>query len=135
MIKISMIPLLFIFTIFANCFAQDGASLEESKIQFLLNSIEKSKVVFIRNGEEHTGPEARKHLEKKMNYARKAFWLFGPKTDLTVMNFISKVASSSSMSKKKYQVRLRDGTLMTTGQWLRALLKKFNQNPPKPLKK
>jgi len=131
MIK-TLLTLLFLFT---HCFAEAEASIEEQKIQFLLDSVEKSEVIFIRNAKEHTAAEARKHLENKMNYARRAFWLFGPKVDITVENFITKIASSSSTSKKEYQVKLKDGTLMKTSLWLRQRLKDFKQNSPVPSKK
>ncbi len=86
----------------------------------------------MRNSKEHSGKEAREHLENKMNYARRAFWLFGPKADITVENFINKIASSSSTSGKEYKVRLKDGSVMTTNEWLRLKLKSYqkktNQN-------
>ena len=113
----------------------EANALQEAQINFLLNEIEKSDIVFMRNGDEHNGKKARKHLENKMNYARRAFWLFGPKIDITVENFIEKIASRSSSSDKEYQVRLKTGVVMSTNQWLRQKLKEFNKTHERPLKK
>jgi hypothetical protein len=117
------------------CAEKSTQSIEEKKIYFLLNTIEASSVTFIRNGKEHTAGEAKKHLENKMNYARRAFWLFGPKADITVENFITKIASKSSQSDQEYKVRLRNGEMMTTNEWLRKKLKTFNQTRSRPVKK
>ena len=132
--------ILTLFICLFNCNATDeGADpqqiIEERRIQYLLGSIEKSSVVFIRNGKEHTGKEAKEHLENKMNYARRAYWLFGPKADITVENFISKIASKSSSSNIDYQVRLKNGKVMTTNEWLREQLKSFSQTHSLPSKK
>jgi hypothetical protein len=122
--KIKIILLLFSMTLALQGFAQNA---DESKIQFLLKSVENSKIIFLRNSKEHSGKEAREHLENKMNYARRAFWIFGPKADITVENFINKIASSSSTSGKEYRVRLKDGSIMTTNKWLRLKLKSYQK--------
>ncbi len=130
------ITLMLLFFLSFNCIAeQSNQKLEEEKINFLLSTIKESKVVFLRNGDEHSGKKASKHLQNKMNYARRAFWLFGPKTDLTVDNFINKIASRSSTTKKEYHVRLEDGSMITTGTWLKAKLKEFNKTHSPPSKK
>ena len=83
---------------------------EEDKIQRLLEFIKKQdKVVFIRNGSEHTSQEAYEHLKGKLYRARKIYSFFGYSIE-TAHEFIIKLASKSSISGKPYQIRYKDGT-------------------------
>ena len=104
-------------------FSPQASVSEEKIIQALLKRVENSKAIFIRNGSEHTSVEARKHLEFKMNQARSMFWFFGPKSKMSAIDFIKKIATKSSSSGKPYQVRLPSGETMFTGDWLKNELK------------
>lgn len=101
------------------------ASSDTAKITYLLNKIEASGAIFIRNGEEHPSKKAREHLEYKVKMAKRMFWFFGPEKEMSVDEFIDKIASKSSTTDKDYHVRLKDGRTLTTKKWLRELLEKY----------
>ena len=86
---------------------------DNQEIQYLLSFIEASDCVFIRNGEEHPAKEAKEHLEMKYNHVKRHI--------KTAEDFIDKVASKSSLSKRPYKVRCGD-VLIPTKQWLREAL-------------
>ena len=79
------------------------------EINHLLEYIAQSDCTFIRNGEEHGGLEARDHLAGKYNYVK---WRVKKTED-----FISKIASRSSLSGDIYKVRCEEKE-ETTEQWL-----------------
>lgn len=85
---------------------------EREKIDRLLERVEQSGLIFIRNGEEHNSLAAAAHWRRK-------FEAEGPRVN-TLEEFIEKIASRSSLSDQPYQVRLSDGTVAETGPWLRA---------------
>lgn len=99
--------------------------VEDAKINFLIQQIKTSQAVFIRNGDEHTAEEAADHLETKMKRARRTFGFFGSMKPIRVETFINKIASHSSMSGKPYQIKLPDGKVTGTGDWLKLELKKY----------
>ena len=94
----------------------DKAS-ESYRIQYLLDKIESSGAVFIRNGKEYPGAEARKHLQRKLDYA-------GDKIT-TAEDFITYIASKSSTSGEAYYMKLPDGKTMETATWLRQQLEEM----------
>jgi hypothetical protein len=106
--------------------------LEEKKISYLLDKVEQSGATFIRNGDEHPAKKARKHLEHKMNMARKMFWFFGPSKPISARDFIDKIAAASSTTGKPYQIRTTDGKTYTTKEWLDRHLKEFQQSSQSP---
>lgn len=106
--------------------------IEDQKIQFLLEKVEKSDAIFIRNGDEHPAKKARSHLEQKMNMGLKMFWFFGPKKTITAQEFIDKVASGSSTSGKPYHIRTKDGKTFTTKEWLEERLKEYPKSSQSP---
>jgi hypothetical protein len=71
-------------------------------------------VVFIRNGSEYTGPEAAAHLRRKWEAA-------GAELE-TARAFVEKAGSVSSTTGKPYQVKLENGTVLESRQWLLQLL-------------
>jgi len=104
----SFILLLFLF--FANgVFASDS-----EEIQYLLSFISSSNCTFIRNGNEHPAAKAREHLEMKYNHAKRRIH--------TAEDFIDKIASRSSLSRKQYTIRCGT-TILPTKQWLEEALK------------
>jgi hypothetical protein len=90
------------------------AMTEQDKIQALLNRIEASNLVFIRNGSEYTSREARKHLELKLSKAGSVI--------STAERFITHIASGSSWSGAPYYIKLRDGSVVKSADWLRKNL-------------
>jgi hypothetical protein len=87
---------------------------EHSKIVYLLDAISSSNLVFIRNGAEYNGEEARAHLQDKLDVAGDRI--------LTAEDFINYIASESLITGMPYMVRLADGTQMEAGVWLRNRL-------------
>ncbi len=97
------------------------------KIDGLLARIERSEVVFIRNGTEHTGAETAAHLRRKLERTRPAV--------ASLEEFIEKVASRSWASGKPYRVKLPDGETVETveaAEWLRGEARKLEAEPTDP---
>jgi len=87
---------------------------EHYKIDYLLNMIGSSDLVFIRNYTEYTGKEAQTHLREKMDYTGDSVH--------TAEDFINYIGSESSATGTPYYVRLANGTQIESGIWLRSKL-------------
>ena len=86
---------------------------ENEEIDYLLTHLANSGCTFIRNGDEHEAKEARDHLKMKYNHAKKRI--------KTAEDFINKIASKSSLSRKPYVVHC--GNVQTLSQkWLEDAL-------------
>lgn len=93
---------------------------EQARIDFLLHTVETAKgVVFIRNGSEYDGPAAGNHLRMKLAYAGERI--------RTAEEFIRYCASESSISHRKYMVRLNDGTTVNSADYFTGLLRAEEQ--------
>ena len=88
-------------------------------INYLLNYVENSKLVFIRNGKEHTPVEAAAHMRRKYNYFKDKI--------KTPEDFVRLCASKSLRSGRPYMLRLADGSLMRCDQWLLSELSRYQQ--------
>ena len=108
----------FILTVFAATAAMAAQLTEQQKITALLDAFAKSDVTFVRNGEEHDGKYASKHLEEKLKEAKDV---------KTADDFIVKVGTASSHSGKPYIVKLKDGTQVESAKWLQAKLKEIEK--------
>jgi hypothetical protein len=104
----------FIAVLFVSSVAFANSMSEEQKISGLLNYLETSNVIFVRNGEEHSVKEAKEHLQMKLKKAGNHV--------KTANDFIARIASKSSMSGKPYYVKLSDGTMIESEKWLRKKL-------------
>ena len=91
------------------------ASMQE-EISHLLNFIETSDCIFIRNGSRHDPKEAVKHIEKKYNYLKKRI--------KSTEDFIKGAATKSSLSGRMYMI-ICNGKEMETADWLTAELTKY----------
>lgn len=87
---------------------------ENEKIAELLNAIGTSQVTFIRSGKEYTGAQAKDHLQMKLENA-------GARVT-TADDFITYIASKSSLSGKPYYIRLSDNTTQEAEKWLHERL-------------
>ena len=87
-------------------FATRDLTTEEGKIDYLLERVRKSDLIFIRNKVEHDGRSAAEFLRWKLNRLEKRY---GIKVQ-AAQDFISQVASGSRISGEPYTVRLKDGT-------------------------
>jgi hypothetical protein len=81
---------------------------EIEKIEALLSRIEKAELVFIRNGEEYSSRDAAEHLRSK--------WKRAPEI-VTLHEFIEKIASRSTSTGKSYEVKLKNGVIMSAKEW------------------
>ena len=86
------------------------------EIQHLFDFIVASDCIFIRNNSEYTASEARDHMQRKYDYAKR--WIGNTE------QFISKIASKSSMSGKRYQVRCQN-QLLYSDNWLKQELHRY----------
>jgi hypothetical protein len=96
---------------------------ESQKITALLNAIEQSNLVFIRNGTEYSAPRAREHLEMKLSRSGGRI--------TTAAQFIEHLASRSSMTGTPYYVKLPDGRRMRAAVWLREKLAEIERGERK----
>lgn len=94
---------------------QAAKMTELDKINYLIKAVEVSGLTFIRNGSEYNSKKAADHLRDKLNYALKH-----PKkgVDITARNFITLIASKSSLWGTPYKMKFKDGKTMPTGEWL-----------------
>ncbi len=90
------------------------AASDEQEIQYLINFVAESGVTFIRNGTEHSAPEAADHLQMKYSGASRYA--------KTAEGFIDNLASKSSITRRPYQVVLADGTMLNASDWLYGAL-------------
>ena len=81
----------------------------DQEVQHLFNFIVESDCTFIRNNTEYTASEARDHMQRKYDYAKR--WIGNAE------QFISRIASKSSMSGKRYQIRCQN-QLLYRDNWL-----------------
>ncbi|MDH3948149.1 MAG: DUF5329 domain-containing protein [Gammaproteobacteria bacterium] len=88
----------------------------EQEIQHLFNFIVASDCIFIRNNTEYTASEARAHMQRKYDYAR--HWIGDTE------QFISRIASKSSMSGSRYQIRCQN-QLLYSDNWLKQELQRY----------
>ncbi len=109
-----LLTVLFVSVVFLLPAAASDSMQEE--ITHLLNYIETSDCVFIRNNSSHNPEQAVKHIEKKYNYLKKRV--------KSTEDFIKGAATKSSMSGRPYMI-ICDGTEMATADWLRIELKKY----------
>ena len=110
--------LIILITFIVPCTAAANPNDTDREIQHLMAYIAGADCRFIRNGKEYGPEDARKHVQKKYEYARS--WI------MTAEDFIRGVASKSSMSGKPYKVRCKDQTMLCAN-WLGAELKRFRQ--------
>ncbi|MGZ4982926.1 MAG: DUF5329 family protein [Chthoniobacterales bacterium] len=93
---------------------------EQARIDFLIRTVETSQgIVFIRNGSEHDGVAAAKHLRMKLGYAGEHV--------RTAEEFVKFCASESSLTHQKYKVRLADGTTIDAAAYFATRLREFDQ--------
>ena len=90
---------------------------ETDKITTLLDMIENSKLVFIRNGTEYAAPKARQHLQMKLQRA-------GLKIK-TAEDFIKYIASKSSWTGRHYYIKHPNGIKEKSMNWLRKNLRRI----------
>ena len=86
-------------------YAKRDLTTEEGKIDYLLERLRNSKLLFIRNRVEYTGPQAAGFLRWKLDRWKTHHHL---KID-TAQEFVDWITSGSKMSGEPYVVILKDG--------------------------
>ena len=114
-----MLPAEASLTHIVNVLQQPRKLTETQKIESLIAFIAKQEGVFLRNGGEYTPGQAAEHLRMK--------WKKGGTAINTAEMFIEKLATTSSVSGKPYQIRLKNGQTVNLAPMLRAELKRLNQ--------
>lgn len=87
-----------------------------AEIEYLLDRVSRSEHTFVRNGDDHPGPDAASHMRRKYEHFLKKGKIGGAD------DFIDLAGTKSLMSGKPYTVRLEDGSEVGTADWLRAEL-------------
>lgn len=94
--------------------------LEQARIDRLIRFVETQKrMVFVRNGKDHSCQEAAKFLRAK--YAKMGEHV------TTAAQFIDQIASRSSTTGELYKVRLADGRLLPAAKVLREELARMDR--------
>ena len=94
----------------------------KAEIDHLISFVQTAQVRFIRNGQEYSAAEGADHLRDKLARA-------GDRVK-TAEDFITGIASQSSLSGKLYMVKFADGRTRPTGEWLREHLDEKRKSKP-----
>lgn len=95
----------------------DVAPGQKQEVEHLINYLETSSCLMIRNGGSHEGAEAAKHVRRKYNYFR---------DDISsTEEFIELSATRSTMSSKPYEVHCPGEPPMNSADWLLAELEVY----------
>ncbi len=99
--------------------AAELSQASHKEITQLLERIEASNCSFNRNGSWYDAADARKHLQRKLDYmvARR---MLG-----TAEEFIAGAATASSMSGKAYLIRCGSAEPVASATWLNAQLQRI----------
>jgi hypothetical protein len=107
-----------ILAVFAAVVSAQG-NIEKKKIEYLISSVENLKnAKFIRNGTEHDGKAAAKHLRLKLEKA-------GSHVQ-TADDFINLCASQSYTTGKPYMIKFSDGKTIRAEEFFRNKLKEYS---------
>lgn len=96
-----------------------GAADVAAAVEHLLGAVAKSDAKFVRNGDEHAGKDAAAHMRKKYNHFKKK--IQSPE------DFIELCATKSELSEKPYQIKMADGKLVASKDWMLARLEEFRK--------
>lgn len=98
----------------------------QAEIDALLDALQRSGCEFQRNGNWHSGGEARVHLQSKRE------WLERRGAIRSTEDFIAQAASQSSMSGRPYQVRCAGSGPQDSSPWLQQRLREIRGARPAP---
>jgi len=90
-------------------------------IERLLNTIETSGLIFIRNGQEHDGREIAMLFRQKLSFL--------DQKNPTIDEFIDNVASKSMTTGEPYAVKLANGKTIQLSEWLRSRVPGSSEKP------
>jgi hypothetical protein len=93
---------------------QDG-----SEIDALVAAVGASDCEFQRNGRWHPAAAAQRHLQRKLDHARRLG------REGSAEDFIEHVASRSSLTGRPYRVRCEDGREVPSAEWFQSELRRL----------
>jgi hypothetical protein len=128
MIEVSMVhSLVFGYALlaFGAAFAASPSPAVRAEVDHLFAYLEQSGCDFFRNGDWHSAPEARGHLERKYNALAQNGQV------ATTEDFIKRGASQSSASGTAYLVRCSGRPTASSARWLTDELQRFRQTEGK----
>ena len=105
-----------LFLVMTAALPAESEEIVSHEIVHLLQYIESSDCIFIRNGEEYSAAEARAHIQKKYDHFKNRV--------KTTEDFIKYAATKSSMSGVPYMVRCNGQEIRNT-DWLSTELQKL----------
>ena len=98
----------------------DVPAEKQHEVKHLLSFVEQSDCLLERNGKQHSGAEAVKHIKKKYDYYR---------DDVdSAESFIEYSATKSTMSGKYYMVQCGSRAAVKTRDWLLEELKRYRES-------
>lgn len=115
----SLLAMLCVVAAAVPLYAAELSPTAVKEITQLLERIEASNCSFMRNGSWYTPVEARKHLQRKLDYMV-ARGMLG-----SAEQFITDTASASSFTGKPYMVRCGSAEPMASAAWLNAELRRI----------
>lgn len=118
-IKLALAAFILLFAVEQGSAQTTKKLTEPQKIEYLIAFIAKQDGAFIRNGSEYTPAQAAEHLRMK--------WKKGGSAIKTANDFIEKLATSSSMSGKPYQIKFKNGRTAQVGPLLRLELARIEK--------
>ena len=119
--KTFQIYIAFLFLVLTVALPANSEESVSQEIDHLLQYIESSNCIFIRNGSESSATEARAHIQTKYDIFKNRI--------KNKEDFIKYAATKSSISGKPYKVRC-NGQETLNADWLNAELEKIrNRNP------
>ena len=98
---------------------------QKNEVDHLLIFVKNSDCILNRNGSEHSGTKAVKHIKKKYDYFI---------DDIsTTEEFIKYSATKSTMSGKFYEISCPGEKVITTKTWLLDELRRYRETKDSPL--
>lgn len=96
-----------------------AADRTEAEIEYLLSAVGSSECTFVRNGKRHSAAKAESHL--RMKYDR------GRRYATNAENFIERLASKSSLTRRVYMIECPGAEPQPTGSWLTQRLEELRK--------
>jgi hypothetical protein len=103
-------------------YAEPLPPVARSEVLGMLKTLEASGCQFNRNGKWYSGPDAKTHLLRKLDYVESKHAL------KTAEQFIDLAASESSFSGIAYQVRCAGATSIDSNVWMKKELRQARLN-------
>jgi Family of unknown function (DUF5329) len=98
----------------------DPSDRERARIERLLDAVAKRQdIQFIRNGKDYSAAQAADFLRGKFNWNAEKV--------RTVQDFIEQIGTRSNLSGDPYRVRLADGRVLTSAEFLRQELRRIEK--------